>query len=58
MAMLINFNALLQAYLPLTAPTSLGNPDLDVPVSVLIGDDDWVLKCDDGASIKLVEQSK
>ena len=58
MALLINFDSMLQTFLPLGVPEKLANPDFPIPISVILGDQDWVMQCDDGASEYIVANNK
>ena len=46
-ALMIMFNQGLQAYLPLGTVDKLCNPDLPIPVSFIMGDNDWVRYLDE-----------
>ena len=49
-ALLINFTKALQCYLPLATPQKLADPDFPIPISIVLGDDDWMREVDLGAS--------
>lgn len=53
-AMLINFSKALQCYLPLGTSQKLASPDFPVPISIVMGDDDWMREVDLGASELIV----
>ena len=54
-ALLLNFDEQLRAYEPLMSHQCLGNDDFPVPVSIMMGETDWMHEVDQGASQKLVE---
>ena len=39
----------------LSDSTKLGNPEFQIPFSIVFGDDDWMESYDDGWSRKLIE---
>jgi hypothetical protein len=51
---MVLFNPNLVAKIPLSLKDRLGNPDFQLPISVIFGDQDWVKDVDGGASLKLV----
>ena len=57
-AMLINFDCKLRALLPLATSSKFGSEDFQVPISILMGDRDWMLKADKGASEDVIAQNK
>jgi hypothetical protein len=58
MALLINFDSGIHAYLPLGVASKLANPNFPVPISIVLGETDWVKICDDGASEEIVNNNK
>jgi hypothetical protein len=53
-ALLVNFTKALQCYLPLGTADKLANPEFPIPVSIVLGDDDWMREVDLGASELIV----
>ena len=42
MAIMVLFNPLLRAHLPLGTEDKLASPTFPIPISIFYGDDDWV----------------
>ena len=49
---------LLQAKIPLSGPDKLGNPNFQLPFSIIFADDDFVNAFDNGASEQLIKDKK
>ena len=54
-SLMMLFDDSLHPYLPLMTPSKLANPALTLPISIIVGDDDWVKKKIEGAGIECVE---
>jgi len=57
-AMLVLFDQFLRSRLPLATPTKLLDPNFPVPISIVMGSDDWMLKVDKGASQEIINSNK
>lgn len=55
---LVGFDDCMRCYKPLGLKSKLGSEKFPVPVSIILGDYDWVQKHDKGASKKIVLANK
>lgn len=55
MVLLTLFDNQIQSFIPLNKFLTAPATEISFPVTIIMGDDDWVLKCDDGASQIVIE---
>ena len=55
---MILFNHQLEAIIPLGTSTKLASKDLDLPISFIYGDDDWVQIIEEDIADRIMDQNK
>ena len=58
MGLMVLFSRGFQAHLPLGTNEKFTDPNFPIPFSVIMGDNDWVRKCDDDYGRTCVEARK
>ena len=54
----VNFDQLFHAYVPLGTKDKLGSDTFPIPISIMVGDQDWTLNVEDDAAIKIVNHNR